>query len=175
MASLSQSTSSLPIPGRAIILVIISLFIVTNQCDLPAKKVEINKQNEITLIEKSIHGAIAWAKNKDFKLLYSIIANDSAYLEVDPTTGIIRGFEDFKKNEAFWGNPDFKAIGYEIRDLKITLSESGTVAWYYCVLDDINEWKGKPAEWRNTRWTGVLEKRKGEWVIVQMHFSFAQQ
>jgi len=26
----------------------------------------------------------------------------------------------------------------------------------------------------NTRWTGVLEKRKEKWVIVQMHFSFAK-
>jgi hypothetical protein len=25
----------------------------------------------------------------------------------------------------------------------------------------------------NTRWTGVLEKREGKWLIVQMHFSFA--
>ena len=50
------------------------------------------------------------------------------------------------------------AISYEIRDLKISISECGTVAWYYCVLDDINEWKGRPAEWKDTRWTGVLEK-----------------
>jgi hypothetical protein len=156
-------------------MVIVLLVITTNCCTNPSKRIEIDKSNEITLIEKAIHGAIGWAKNKDFKLLYSVIANDSNYLEVDPTREIITGFDEFKKNEAFWGNPDFKAIRYEIRDLKISLSESGTVAWYYCILDDINEWKGKPAEWRNTRWTGVLEKRKGVWVIVQMHFSFAKE
>jgi hypothetical protein len=27
--------------------------------------------------------------------------------------------------------------------------------------------------WKDTRWTGVLEKRNGKWLIVQMHFSFA--
>jgi hypothetical protein len=48
------------------------------------------------------------------------------------------------------------------------------VAWFYCILDDVNEWKGQPASWMNTRWTGVLEKRKEKWVIVQMHFSFAK-
>lgn len=41
------------------------------------------------------------------------------------------------------------------------------------MLDDINEWKGQPANWENTRWTGVLEKRDNNWIIVQMHFSFA--
>jgi len=47
------------------------------------------------------------------------------------------------------------------------------VAWFFCILDDINEWKGQPATWENTRWTGVLEKRDGRWVTVQQHFSFA--
>jgi hypothetical protein len=159
----------------SIIIVSVLLLIITNRCINQTKPIEIDKSNEITLIEKAIHGSIGWAKNKDLKLLYSIIANDSNYLEVDPNSEIIRGFDEFKKNEVFWGNPDFRAIRYEIRDLKISVSECGTVAWYYCVLDDINEWKGKPAEWRDTRWTGVLEKREGRWVIVQMHFSFAQE
>jgi len=129
---------------------------------------------QIPVIEKTIKDAIGWAKNKDFELLYSIIANDSNYIEVDPDSGIIRGFSEFKKNEVFWGSPDFKAIRYEIRDLIINLSEKGEVAWFYCILDDVNEWKGQPASWMNTRWTGVLEKRKEKWVIVQMHFSFAK-
>ena len=159
----------------SIIIVIVLLLTITNRCIYQTKPIEIDKSNEIALIEKAIHGSIGWAKNKDFKLLYSIIANDSNYLEVDPNPEIIRGFDEFKKNEVFWGNPNFRAIRYEIRDLKISVSECGTVAWYYCVLDDINEWKGKPAEWRDTRWTGVLEKREGRWVIVQMHFSFAQE
>lgn len=159
----------------SITIVAVSLLIIANRCTYQTKRIEINKSDEIALIEKAIHGSIGWAKNKDFKLLYSIIANDSNYLEVDPNPGIIRGFDEFKKNEVFWGNPEFKAIRYEIRDLKISVSECGTVAWYYCVLDDINEWKGNPAEWRDTRWTGVLEKREGRWVIVQMHFSFSQE
>jgi hypothetical protein len=130
---------------------------------------------ELPVLEKSIRNAIGWAKNKDFDLLYSTISNDSNYIEIDPGPGIIRGISQFKKNEAFWGDSAFKAIRYEIRNLKITVSESGTVAWFSCILDDINEWKGQPASWMNTRWTGVLEKRKGKWVIVQMHFSFAKE
>jgi hypothetical protein len=130
---------------------------------------------ELPVIEKSIRDAIAWARNKDFGLLYSVIAKDSNYLEVSPNNHITKGFEEFKKNEVIWGDPRFKAIRYELRDLKISVSQSGTIAWYYCILDDINEWDGEPASWINTRWTGVLEKRKEKWVIVQMHFSFAQE
>jgi len=52
----------------------------------------------LPVIEKTIKDVIGWAKNKDFELLNSIIANDSNYLEVDPTPGIIRGFAQFRKN-----------------------------------------------------------------------------
>jgi tetratricopeptide (TPR) repeat protein len=129
--------------------------------------------NEFGQIERSIRDCIGWAKTKDFRLLYSIIANDADFLEVHPDGAVVKGFEDFKKAETFWGSPDFKAVRYEVRDLKIKLSKSGDVAWFFCILDDINEWKGQPANWENTRWTGILEKRDDRWVIVQQHFSFA--
>jgi len=129
--------------------------------------------DELGLIERSIRDSIGWAKTKDFRLLYGIIANDPDFLEVHPDGNVVKGFEDFKKAEKFWGSPDFKAVRYEIRELKIKLSKSGDVAWFFCILDDINEWKGQPANWENTRWTGVLERRDGRWVTVQQHFSFA--
>jgi hypothetical protein len=143
-------------------------------CKTDLKKAD-HSATETESVKAAIHNSIGWAKDKDFKLLYNTIANDSGYLEVDPGPGVIRGFNEFKKNESFWGNPDFKAIRYNIRDLTITMSGNNEVAWFYCVLDDVNEWKGQPASWMNTRWTGVLEKRDEKWVIVQMHFSFAKE
>ena len=126
----------------------------------------------IIFIEKTIRNSIGWAGNKDTGLLYNTIANDPKYLEVHPEGKIVKGIKEFKKNEKFWLSPDFKAVGYNIEDLNINLSESGTVAWFYCVLDDLNEWKGQPINWENTRWTGILEKRDNNWRIVQMHFSY---
>ena len=131
--------------------------------------------NNTALIEQTIHNCIGWAKNKDLNLLYSVIADDTAFLEVHPDNSIVKGISEFKEAEKFWMHPDFKAISYEIQDLNIHISESGTVAWWFCMLDDINEWKGQPANWENTRWTGVCEKRDGNWVIVQQHFSFATE
>ena len=134
-----------------------------------------NGETEKQLVEKAIHDCIGWAKDKDINLLYNTIANDSTFLEVHPNDRIVIGFEDFKKAEKFWMSPDFKAVRYEINDLIINFSKSGDVAWFFCMLNDINEWKGQPANWENTRWTGVLEKRNGKWVIVQQHFSFASE
>lgn len=131
----------------------------------------IDREAEVAAVERAIDGTIGWAKVKDFDLLYSIIANDSAYLEVHPEDVVVKGFTEFKRMEEFWASPDFQAVRYEIRDLQITLSRSGDVAWFFCLLDDINEWRGQPASWINVRWTGVLEKRDGTWAMVQMHFS----
>jgi len=134
-----------------------------------AFKIQIEKQ----LVEEAIRNSLGWAKNKDLTLLHSVIANDSAYLEVDPDNRVVKGFEDFRKAEKFWMSPDFKALWFEIRDLTINISKSGDAAWFFGILNDINEWKGQPANWVNARWTGVLEKRNERWVIVQMHFSYA--
>jgi ketosteroid isomerase-like protein len=126
-------------------------------------------------VEKAIHNSIGWAKDKNLILLYSVIANDTNYLEVHPGNKVVKGFQNFKKAEKFWMNNKFKAIRYQIKDLNIHFSQSGTVAWFFCMLDDINEWEGQPANWENTRWTGVLEKRNNNWVMVQQHFSFASE
>lgn len=151
-----------------IFIITIGLISCNENC---AKK--LTPENELPKIEEAIHSVIGWAAKKELSLLYSVIAEDSNFLEVQPSTRVVKGIEEFRKAEGFWLHPDFKAIRYEIRDLEINISETGRTAWFYCVLDDINEWKGQPANWENTRWTGVLEKREGNWKMVQQHFSFA--
>jgi len=135
----------------------------------------INKEAEIQEISRVIDNCIGWFKTKDFELSFSTVANDSNFLEIHPTNKVVRGFEQFKKNSEIFKRTEFQYVRHEIKDLKIILSRSGDVAWFYCILDDINEWNDQPANWENTRWTGVLEKRDGRWVIVQQHFSFASE
>lgn len=126
-------------------------------------------------VTEVIHASIGWAGTKDLDLLHRVIANDAGFVCVNPEDRVVRGFDDFRTAERFWMSDDFQAVGYDISDLKVEISRSGEVAWFYCRLNDWNEWKGQPANWEHTRWTGVLEKREGDWVIVQMHFSFAAE
>ncbi|MCJ7681717.1 MAG: nuclear transport factor 2 family protein [Candidatus Aminicenantes bacterium] len=130
------------------------------------------KTAEIEDITKTIDSCIGWFKDKDFDRLFNTIVNDPGYISVHPGDRVVRGFDQFIKNSEIYKNPEFKYVRHDIRDLTIRLSKSGDVAWFYCRLDDINTWKGEPANWENARWTGVLEKMDGKWVIVQQHFSF---
>lgn len=125
-------------------------------------------------VEAVLNNVFGWAVTKNFDLFFGSIADDSDFISVTPYKRVKFGVEDVKKDTAFWSNPDFKAIRHELHDLRIKFSRSGDVAWFYCVLDDINELKGQPANWENVRWTGVVEKRQGKWRVVQQHFSYAQ-
>ena len=137
-----------------LITVCIGILFLLTPISLFGNKLAPVTEDEKKIIEKTIDNSIEWAKTKDINLLYSIIANDTEYVEVDPENRVVIGFNEFKKAEKFWMHPDFKSIRHEIKDLKITLSQKGDVAWFYCMLDDINEWKGQSASWINTRWTG---------------------
>jgi ketosteroid isomerase-like protein len=58
------------------------------------------------------------------------------------------------------------------RNRLIIISRSGDVAWFSAVYDVDLEYKGRASQVRNARYTGILEKRDGKWVIVQLHFSY---
>ena len=126
-------------------------------------------------IAQVVSSVIGWAKTKDLNLFYGSIANDEDYISVTPTKRIVKRFEDVKESVPFWMSPDFQYVRHELKDLEIKFARCGEVAWFFCILDDINTYKGQPATWENTRWTGVVEKRDGKWVVVSQHFSFASE
>jgi len=135
-----------------------------------------NRETETAEVSKVIHASIEWAINKDRDLLLGSVAQDSTFFIFHPdSASTIVGFDAFRDMvDNFFMNKGFRATGSKIKDLKIHLSRGGDVAWFSALLDDFGEWRGKPTAWVDCRWTGVLEKREGKWVIVQMHFSFAK-
>jgi hypothetical protein len=135
------------------------------------KKVESAKAR--ATVEQTIRGNICWALTKDRALAERTMAHDADLFIFNPDWKATIGWDELAKNFAFWMDPRFKAVACDIRDLRVNFSRSRDVAWWSAILDDLAEWDGKPTGWKDTRWTGVLEKRDGAWVIVQMHFSFA--
>lgn len=132
---------------------------------------------EFEKIEQAIRDSIGWAvNNKNLDQLYSsMIDNDELFFFQTDSKSTVKSFAQFKEmTESFFMQDDFKAIKYELHDLRISLSPSLQTAWFACLLDDFNTFKGKPANWEKVRWTGVLEKIEGKWKIFQMHFSKAE-
>ena len=129
---------------------------------------------ELPVVEKTIRDSIGWALTKDRARLESILAHDAGFFIFHPDSkSTVRGWEAFTTLLESFMDPRFKATAFDVRDLAVGFSRSGDVAWFSAILDDCGEWEGKPSCWKDTRWTGALEKRDGSWLIVQMHFSFA--
>lgn len=136
-----------------------------------------NPHSETETIEQTIRDNIGWAvNNKNLEQLYSsIVENKELFFFQTDSKSTINGIGQFKELvEKLFMQDDFIAIKYELHELRINLSPSLQTAWFACLLDDFNTFKGKPANWEKVRWTGVLEKIEGKWKIFQMHFSKAE-
>ena len=138
---------------------------------------KIDTELEKQMVDKAVHNAICWAMTKDTATLFNTFVPDSTLFIFSPDSAStlrgIKAIQDLADN--VWMTDRFKALECNIRELRIQLSQNGDVAWYSCYLDDISEWDGEKSGWRNVRWTGVLEKRQGKWLIMQMHFSFPEE
>ncbi|MEW5764899.1 MAG: nuclear transport factor 2 family protein [Acidobacteriota bacterium] len=152
---------------------IASIFAVLATLVTLASSAEEARPGDRGVIEKTIRDSIGWALTKDRPLAESVIARDDRLFMFNPDSEITVGWDQWVKRFDFWMDPRFKATKMEIREMRIDVSRSGDVAWWSCILDDLGEWDGRPIGWKDTRWTGILEKRAGRWLIVQMHFSFA--
>ena len=137
----------------------------------------VNVAAETASVDSVIRSNIEWALQKDTVTLYRSVVHDSTLFWFSPdSAGTLRGFQQFRRQvEGFFMDTAFAAVGSEFRDMQIHISPAGDAAWWSCILDDRNTWHGQPANWENVRWTGVLLKREGRWVIVQMHFSKSEE
>ncbi|MBK9089428.1 MAG: nuclear transport factor 2 family protein [Holophagales bacterium] len=130
---------------------------------------------ERAVVEAAIRDSIGWALGKDRARLESILTHDDDLFIFHPDSkSNVSGWAAFSKLLDGFMDPRFVATRFEVRDLAITFSRGGDVAWFSTLLEDCGTWEGKESCWKDTRWTGVLEKRGGTWRIVQMHFSFAR-
>jgi hypothetical protein len=159
-------------------LLLSCLLVLFSSCRKAAEPLQpvINPEEEKALVAQAIENSICWAMTKDTVKLYGHMVPDSSLYIINPDSSVTRGIDEIRyAAEHFWLDERFRATSCVISDLRIGLSRGGDVAWYACMLDDMAEWDGRPIGWENTRWTGVLEKRDGQWLIMQMHFSFAVQ
>jgi predicted esterase len=126
-------------------------------------------------VRQVIDDSIGWFKTKNFDRLFEIFPLDPDLFLFQPTSQeTVIGGQAFRKSTDLWRDAKNVYLWHKIKDLRITLSAAGTVAWWSAMLDDCGSYGGQEFCWKDCRWTGVAEKRDGKWVIVQGHFSLAR-
>ncbi len=58
-----------------------------------------------------------------------------------------------------------------VRDQRISINETGNTAWFSEIVNYNYIYQDKPVKYEGLRFTGVLAKVNGEWLIVQSHMS----
>jgi hypothetical protein len=159
------------------IIRIITAILLVNIVATGAVAGEVDAEKEKAEVIKVIETSIKWCfPDKSRERLYGSVVNDSTYFMFQPDSrSTVRGFEAFREySERVFMVDECQPKGTTIKDLRVVLSRSGDVAWFSCLLDDWGEWAGEPWNWKDARWTGVLQKIDGRWLMMQQHFSTAE-
>jgi uncharacterized protein (TIGR02246 family) len=110
-------------------------------------------------------------ETEDIELFSKIIApdDDMVVIATDAAEYFI-GQEPFKESMQKQFDA-FEKMEFSIKELSIKVHRSGEVAWLSSQLDVKVTAKDEILSLEGMRFTGVMEKRTGNWVIVQLHAS----
>ncbi len=130
-------------------------------------------EREETAIATAVDDGIGWFKTKDFDLLFRVhSAGEDLFMYQPRSTDTVRSGEEFRRFAEVFRKPGFTYLRHQVKDLRIHRARLENVAWFSALLDDCALIDGKEGCWTNARWTGVLAKHQGQWVIVNGHLSF---
>jgi hypothetical protein len=122
-------------------------------------------------VKRAIEQSIGWAIDKDFEAMFRLWDPNMFHFWLFSSSRVV-GLDSFRVYAEQWRDPDFRGTRFTFKDLRITFSRSGDVAWYSCFLDDCASFNGKESCLENVFQTGVLEKKDGRWVHTLMHGSY---
>ncbi len=132
----------------------------------PAVDVEAEKATVKALIDDFVE---IW-ETEDMELFSKIFAHDDdmRFFVVPPERLV--GWEQLNEamQKMFESSENMQLT---TRELVIKVHKSGEVAWVSCLMDSKGEMMGEPVSLEGVRFTAVVEKRNGNWVIVQFHAS----
>ena len=150
-------------------LVLFSLVVALLAVSACAKKVDI--EAEEAQVQSVLEQVVQANESEDMALMAKITAQDGDIVQFGSAEGYrLVGWEAFKKamEQQF---ADIEKMKISVRDQVITVHHSGSVAWFSEIMDLNCLMQDKPVSLEGVRYTGVMEKRDGSWVIVQGHLS----
>ena len=145
-----------------VVVVFLGLSACTQKVDLEAEKAQV--KTVVDQLEQLF-------ETEDMDLFSRIYAHDSdmVIFGTDAAERFV-GWEAVKESfqQSF---ASFENTKLTVKDQVIKVHQSGEVAWFSEIMDWDLVAQGQPVTIQGTRLTGVLEKRNGNWVIVQVHAS----
>jgi ketosteroid isomerase-like protein len=132
---------------------------------------EVDFDKELSEIRSVIEQFELARESEDFATIERIWApDDDIVLFGSEGDEQLVGFEAIKKAMVRQFD-ELENILISIRDQKIKINKTGTTAWFSQILNYNFIYQDENMSFEGIRFTGVLEKRDGHWVLVQGHLS----
>ncbi|MGD8777924.1 MAG: nuclear transport factor 2 family protein [Ignavibacteria bacterium] len=152
---------------KKIVAFLMGVFFLVNSSYAQKVDMEIEKQNVKAVLDQFIKAS----ETENMELLSKVYAHDPDMVVFGTEAGErIVGWDSLKAvmEKQFAATENSK---FSIRDQVIKVHVSGTAAWFSELIDCEIVSEGETTNMEGLRATGVLEKRNGNWVIVQIHYS----
>lgn len=145
-----------------VVIVFLGLSACTQKVDLEAEKAQV--KTVVDQLEEFL-------ETEDMELLSKIFAHDSDMVNfgTDAAERIV-GWEPLKELLQKQ-NASYENTKLTVKDQVIQVNKTGNTAWFSEIVDWDLVAQGQAVNLQGSRFTGVMEKRNGNWVIVQFHAS----
>lgn len=114
-------------------------------------------------------------EDEDLSAFDEVVAHDDGMIVIGTDAAeYVVGFDAFRSaREQQYAS--YENVEFNIYNQSIKLSQSGDVAWFAETFDLFLIAGGEPVSLEGIRLTGVVEKRDGQWKVVQLHTSVPVQ
>lgn len=127
--------------------------------------------NQTDVVRSVIDDFFTAMDEQNLDTLSEITAHDAEMVNIGTDSEEYwKGWEALKKDTIAMFQ---KMKSYQVRRRKevINISSTGTVAWFTFIMDSEVETEDDKYTTKNARFSGVMEKRDGQWMFVQSHLS----
>ena len=147
-----------------ILIIIVGVYSCNNKCDY-------NPETDIANIETVLEKYVIANETQDIELIQKIWAPYDDIIVFGTTSDEkLEGWlqiQEAMKNQ--FGS--LKDTYISVRDQNIQINETGNTAWFAEVINYNFLYKGEARSYEGVRFTGVMRKVNGNWLIVQSHMS----
>ena len=131
----------------------------------------VNSDAERTKVKSVVDDFKNFWETEDMNLFSKIMAHDADMVNYGTDANEIFVGWNALKDSISQILPAIDKTKITVRNQVIKVDADGNAAWFSEIWDWDLMFGGQPAQIPNQRLTGVLEKRDGNWVIVQFHNS----
>ena len=156
--------------NKLFILIFIGLIAISG-CNVDNQYKDVDLNVEMEKVALVLEKYVIANEKQDMDLVYEIWAADPDIVVLGTNSDEkIVGWEQIRSTLQRQFD-SFEDTYISVRDQVININETGNTAWFSEIMNYNYIYQGEAKQFEGLRFTGVLEKKDGEWFIVQSHIS----